>query len=215
MIRACNPTVNEFFFADDIVLVEGDTEQSVLTNVKNMDDEYINIQIVNCYGKANIPMFQKILNHFGVNYTVIHDVDSPFSKRKEKWIINAMWSINKKIFNESKIIEGSNNMIIANMPDFEFQYFDYLQRGDKPYNAICELNSIEFMKKAEYEELINIFESIHTRTHVRSIRELDDYKKMLDEFVREVNPKPIEQWTLIVDEALKEAAATLDEYSNN
>ncbi|WP_312369673.1 ATP-dependent nuclease [Lachnoclostridium sp.] len=215
MIRACNPTVNEFFFADDIVLVEGDTEQSVLTNVKNMNDEYINIQIVNCYGKANIPMFQKILNHFGVNYTVIHDVDSPFSKRKEKWIINAMWSINKKIFNESKIIEGSNNMIIANMPDFEFQYFDYLQRGDKPYNAICELNSIEFMKKAEYEELINIFESIHTRTHVRSIRELDDYKKMLDEFVREVNPKPIEQWTLIVDEALKEAAATLDEYSNN
>ncbi len=50
-----------------------------------------------------------------------------------------MWTINEKIFKESKIDEGVDNMIIANMPDFEFQYFKYLQSGDKPYNAICEL----------------------------------------------------------------------------
>lgn len=51
-----------------------------------------------------------------------------------------------------------------------------MQRGDKPYNAICELNSIEFMKKTEFKELINIFESMYTRTHARSIGEFNDYK---------------------------------------
>ncbi|WP_315121294.1 AAA family ATPase [uncultured Clostridium sp.] len=211
MIRACNPTVNEFFFADDIILVEGDTEQSVLTNIKNRNDKYRNIQIVNCYGKANIPMFQKILNHFGVNYTVIHDIDSPFSKRKEKWIKNAMWSINEKIYNESKIKDGNDNMIIANMPDFEFQYFKYLQSGDKPYNAICELNSIEFMKKPEYDELIDIFESIRCRIHNRSIKAADDYKKILEQFIKKESPMPLEKWGIINDEALKETSATLDE----
>lgn len=34
MVRACNPAINEFFFANDIVLVEGETEQSVLTQIK-------------------------------------------------------------------------------------------------------------------------------------------------------------------------------------
>ena len=40
--------------------------------------------ILNCRGKANIPMFEKILNHFGMNYIVMHDLDSPKVKRKRK-----------------------------------------------------------------------------------------------------------------------------------
>lgn len=209
MIRACNPTVNEFFFANDIILVEGDTEQSVLTEIKNNDIKYKDIQIVNCYGKANIPMFQKILNHFGVNYTVIHDVDSPKAKRKDSWINNAMWTINKKIYEESKIEKGSNNMIIANMPDFEFQFFGYLQKGDKPYNAIRELNSEEFKNKQEYKELINIFESIKKRSHERSIRCFEDYKKLLIKYIKKETPEPLEKWSLSCsDKALERVSAT-------
>ncbi|NFH70569.1 endonuclease [Clostridium botulinum] len=211
MVRACNPTVNEFFFADNIILVEGDTEQSVLNEIKSINIKYNNFHIVNCYGKANIPMFMKILNHFGVNYTVIHDIDSPFSKRKENWIKNAMWSINQKIFDESKVNDGKNNMIIANMPDFEFQYFNYLQSGDKPYNAICELRNNEFIKTEKYNELINIFESINLRSHYRSITKLDDYLKLLNNYIESENPEPIEKWNILnQSEAFKETAATHD-----
>lgn len=203
MIRACNPTVNEFFFANDIILVEGDTEQSVLNEIKSRNPQYTTIQIVNCYGKANIPMFEKILNHFNINYTVIHDIDSPYSKRKDKWIKNAMWSINEKIFNESKIEYGRNNMIIANMPDFEFQYFKYLQKGDKPYNALCELNNDEFMAKNEYYELVNIFEYINNRSHIRMIKKVSDYNRILDEYLKLENPTPKEKWQIEGDNIIE------------
>ena len=40
--------LNEFFFASKIILVEGDTEQVALTQVKSEDTT-----ILNCRGKAN------------------------------------------------------------------------------------------------------------------------------------------------------------------
>lgn len=136
MIRNCHPTINEFFFANKVILVEGDTEQAALMQVKREDTT-----ILNCRGKANIPMFEKILNHFGMSYIAMHDLDSPKVRRKGNWIKNPMWTINEKIYSESK--KGENNKVIVNIPDFEGQFFGYLQSGDKPYNAICELKKEE------------------------------------------------------------------------
>ena len=67
MIRNCHPTINEFFFANKVILVEGDTEQVTFSQVKEE-----RVTIINCRGKANIPMFEKILNHFGVEYIAVH-----------------------------------------------------------------------------------------------------------------------------------------------
>lgn len=119
MIRNCHPTINEFFFANKVILVEGDTEQAVFTQVKKED-----VTILNCRGKANIPMFEKILNHFGMRYVVVHDLDSPKAKRKDIFIKNPMWTINEKIIEEAR--RGKNNKIIVNVPDFEGQFFGYL-----------------------------------------------------------------------------------------
>ncbi|WP_338417157.1 TOPRIM nucleotidyl transferase/hydrolase domain-containing protein [Clostridium botulinum] len=171
--------------------------------------------MVNCYGKANIPMFMKILNHFGVNYTAIHDIDAPYARRKEKKVKNAMWTINEKIFKESRIEDEIDNMIIANMPDFEFQYFKYLQNGDKPYNAICELRNAEFIKTDRYTELVNILESIISRKHKRSIKSISDYYILLCKYIEKEIPEPKELWALKEAEeayvAYKEASATEDE----
>lgn len=196
MIRACNPSVNEFFFADKVVLVEGDTEQTVLNMIKSEKTQHSSISVVNCHGKANIPMFQKILNHFGINYIVIHDIDSPRSKRDGKWIKNAMWSMNQKIFNESGISEGKNNTVIANMPDFEFQYFTKLQKGDKPFNAICKLNDSEFRETEQYLELNSIFELVESQAHPRSITTVEQYALIMSEYVTKESPMPKEQWML-------------------
>lgn len=196
MIRACNPSVNEFFFANSVVLVEGDTEQTVLNMIKSKKPQHSAISVVNCHGKANIPMFQKILNHFGVNYIVIHDIDSPRSKREGEWIKNAMWSINHKIFKESGIMEGKGNTVIANMPDFEFQYFTKLQKGDKPFKAICKLNDIEFRNTKQYLELMNIFELVESKSHPRSITEDEQYELIMNEYVTREHPVPEEQWMM-------------------
>lgn len=147
MIRNCHPTVNEFFFANKVILIEGDTEQAALMQVKKED-----VSVLNCRGKANIPMFEKILNHFGMSYIAMHDLDTPKVKRKDSWIKNPMWSINEKIYLEAQ--KGKNNKVIVNIPDFEGQFFGYLQKGDKPYNAICEL------QKSENEEVLEELKSI-------------------------------------------------------
>lgn len=169
MIRNCHPTVNEFFFANKVILVEGDTEQAVFNKVKQEDTT-----ILNCRGKANIPMFEKILNHFGMSYIVIHDLDSPKVNRKGTWVKNPMWSINEKIFLES--INGKNNQVIVNVPDFEGQFFGYLQSGDKPYNAICELKKNE--NKTLCEELEKIIKGGLEESFERMIWEVSEYKEL-------------------------------------
>ncbi len=171
MIRACNPSVNEFFFSDNVILVEGETEQAIFNTLNHNNSR---TTIVNCYGKANIPMFQKILNHFNIKYIVIHDLDSPKCKRRDSLINNPMWSINKKILEESKQREG--NKVIVNIPDFEGQYFGYLQKGDKPYNAIKEIRAPEFIASPKYNELVNIANGENIDTIARIVSNENDYK---------------------------------------
>lgn len=176
MIRACHPTINEFFFSDNIILVEGDTEQAVLNTLKKSYTKNKDIHIVNCMGKANIPLFQKILNHFGVNYTVFHDSDYPKCMRNGKLQKNSMWTLNEKIFSAAKSNPELKNQIIVNIPDFEGQYFGYLQKGDKPYKAILELSNKSFRASNQYIELIRLFDYIKEENHPRKIKEKKDYR---------------------------------------
>lgn len=185
MIRNCHPTINEFFFASKIILVEGDTEQVALTQVKSEDTT-----ILNCRGKANIPMFEKILNHFGMSYIVIHDLDAPKIMKKGKWTKNPMWTINEKIFLESE--RGKNNQIIVSIPDFEGQFFGYLQSGDKPYNAVCELKKVE--NKVVCEELKMIAGGEVEETFDRRIWEVSEYKKLGIKYCENNGLKMEEKW---------------------
>ena len=185
MIRNCHPTINEFFFANKVILVEGDTEQAAFTQVKRED-----VTVLNCRGKANIPMFEKILNHFGMGYIAIHDMDSPKAKKKDKFIKNSMWTINGKIIDEAK--KGKNNKVIVNIPDFEGQFFGYLQSGDKPYNAICELKKPE--KKNVCEELEKIANGDTDEVYDREIKDVEDYKKLGIDYCKKNNIAMEDKW---------------------
>lgn len=191
MIRACHPTVNEFFFSNRILLVEGDTEQAVFNYLKKSGSD---LHVLNCFGKANIPMFQKILNHFGVNYSAVHDIDSPKSKRKDKWITNAMWTMNSKIYNESRNQKQGENIVIANMPDFEGQFFGYLQKGDKPYNAILELQDSEYQKTDEYKLLLKIANGNMENLDI-IVDNVKVYEERVKQFIKGID-SPGEKWSL-------------------
>ena len=169
MIRNCHPTINEFFFANKVILVEGDTEQVTFSQVKEE-----RVTIINCRGKANIPMFEKILNHFGVEYIAVHDLDTPKSKRDGKFIKNSMWTINEKIIEEAN--KGLNGKVIVNIPDFERQFFGYLQSGDKPYNAILELQKEE--RRNVRDELEKIANGSLSEKDEREITNVSEYKKV-------------------------------------
>ncbi|MDQ0187853.1 ATP-dependent endonuclease [Cytobacillus kochii] len=66
--------VNEFFFADRIIIVEGDTEYIAFKHLAKINNE--NVHIIRARGKATICTLMKILNQFNSNYDVLHDVDN-------------------------------------------------------------------------------------------------------------------------------------------
>lgn len=185
MIRNCHPTINEFFFANKVILVEGDTEQVTFSQVKEE-----RVTIINCRGKANIPMFEKILNHFGVEYIAVHDLDTPKSKRDGKFIKNSMWTINEKIIEEAN--KGLNGKVIVNIPDFERQFFGYLQSGDKPYNAILDLQKEE--RRNVRDELEKIANGSLSEKYEREITNVSDYKKLGIDYCNENDVPMTEIW---------------------
>jgi predicted ATP-dependent endonuclease of OLD family len=99
MINKFNPYANEAFFSDRVVLVEGDTEQTVIRSLlEKWAGQYDGeLHVLNCGTKNNIPLFQKILRHFSIEYEVIHDLDARLNKSGGT---NSAWTINHSIWDE-------------------------------------------------------------------------------------------------------------------
>ncbi len=198
MIRSCHPTVSEFFFADPVFLVEGETEQAVLNHAlaNTPAPDGIWCHVVNCMGKANLPLFARILNHFGMPYTIVHDADAPMSRRKDVWVKNGMWTINKRIVDV--VSERKKGLptcgLVAHIPDFEGFYFGEELSADKPYHAIVMLSSPEFQKSGKYALLMDFADSVLQCKHPGCYA---DYKGLTDHFKAwrdEEKPSPTEAW---------------------
>jgi putative ATP-dependent endonuclease of the OLD family len=127
MVRRCHPVVNEFFFYDNIVLVEGPTEHIVVKHVAEKNG--LDIHVIDCLGKANIPLFAKILNQFKVPYLVIHDSDTPKVKRKSKMVSGAMWTMNQNI--RDVVSQSNGGAIFTQFPHFEGEFLGEDLNGGK------------------------------------------------------------------------------------
>ncbi len=175
MIRACNPVVNEFFFYDDIVLVEGATEQIALLRVAQ--DLGRDVHVINALGKANLPMFARILNHFQVPYTVIHDADTRFARTARGYQRNAMWTMNACI----RVAVGAAGLgrIHTQFPHFEGEYFDEAIKSgkvDRVLRALEDRESEEFRRVASaYLRIIEGDPQGETTTQPAFDRKLDAY----------------------------------------
>lgn len=70
---------SELFLADVAVLVEGRTEKLALPHVfraRGIDVDRAGISIVECGGKANLPVFVRLCRATGVPFVVVHDRDA-------------------------------------------------------------------------------------------------------------------------------------------
>lgn len=69
---------SELFFADRVMLVEGQTEKLIynyLFNLKGINPNQLNYSIIETAGKGGIPKFMEILEHFTIPYCVVYDSD--------------------------------------------------------------------------------------------------------------------------------------------
>ena len=149
MLNRCCPTVNEFFFYENSILVEGDTEYLAYQHIiekSGLEGRYC---VINCRGKANIPTFIKIFNQFSANAIAVHDLDT---KLRKDGHANAMWTINLNIRTLADATEGRVQTVVHN-PDFEGFYLNESPVKDKPYNLFTHLTAPDFETNDKYREL--------------------------------------------------------------
>lgn len=203
MIRACHPTVSEFFFADEVWLVEGETEHAVFTHLlqKCSLPSARGVHIVNCMGKANLVLFARILNQFGSSYTIIHDADAPQIQRNGTWQRSGMWTMNGKIQETlaAAPVDSAKRKVIVHVPDFEGYYFGYQLTVDKPYQAVHILGTAEFTAEAKYKALRDSVAEILNSTHASICGNTEQIATKVTGWVESAKPTPTEAWTLAVE----------------
>lgn len=161
MLNRCCPTVNEFFFYEKSLLVEGDTEALVyqsLVQREGLEGQYC---VVNCRGKAMIPMFIKIFDQFAAPAVAIHDLDAPLNKVGKT---NAMWTMNYRIREAADATDGRVQTLVHD-PGFEVYYLGEVQSSDKPYAMLQHLRSDGFEDEERYGELRQSLGRIEDGTH--------------------------------------------------
>jgi len=146
MLNSFDPHVCEAFFNDKVILVEGDTEAVVFRELINkmISVEKLHIMdaplIVNCGSKINMPSFQKVLNHFDIQYYVIHDLDNTYNDNGNK---NAAWTLNYTIYDEIKKVKDklkADRFIMER--EFESAHdYDYDKNLGKPLSAYHLVNN--------------------------------------------------------------------------
>lgn len=154
-----NPYVNEVFFAERVILVEGDTEIIALKLIgeklideKLMDaDLYYRTSIVNCGGKGTMYVVQNVLNNFNVKYTVIHDYDiaeeNSKGERRSSTTLQGAMTLNHKI---EKLAEIRGNSKFVFQYTFEEELPPEYEKGSsKSFAAYEFLNNIDVKKIPE------------------------------------------------------------------
>ena len=102
MINRFNPHVCEAFYADKVILVEGDTEAIVYRALLKKYYPEEEAFVLNTGSKNNIPFFQEILTAFHIEYYAIHDIDTEYNSNEKR---NSAWILNQKIWD---LVEEAN-----------------------------------------------------------------------------------------------------------
>jgi len=71
-----NPYICEAFYADEVILVEGPTEEIILRAYLQEFPQQKFYFILNCGTVNNMPFYQKVLSKFAIPYSVICDTDT-------------------------------------------------------------------------------------------------------------------------------------------
>ena len=144
MINRFNSNICEAFYADFVLLVEGDTEAIVFRDLLERFFPTKEIYVLNTWSKNNIPFFQEILTHFNIKYIVIHDTDT--QDKQSAWTLNSkIWQhielSNWKDWNFARRYVFRNNFEIAHDYDKDRKISD-----GKPlaaFNFSQEIQSID------------------------------------------------------------------------
>lgn len=136
---------NELFFAEKIMIVEGNTEEKTLPYLfllKGCDINKESISIVNAKSVTNIKFFVKIIRSFGIPFVVLMDSHSNKPDYQSYYV-----PLNSEILS----VVGDKNLVFIIDPEFEAA-FNLPTTGDKVRNAVEKVKSMNF---ADIPKIVN------------------------------------------------------------
>lgn len=131
--------VSEMFFGGHVVIVEGDTEFAAFHEAMRLNEATYPVDkrplIVRARGKATIAILIKMLAHFKIEFSVLHDIDSPKTKDGDR--ASPAYSINKLIADSVSTARAASIPVIyrCSCPNFEQHHGMKLPKKDKPFES--------------------------------------------------------------------------------
>lgn len=136
MINRFNPHICEAFYADNVILVEGDTEAIVYRDLLHRFFPQKEVFVLNTGSKNNFPFFQEILTKFHIKHCAIHDVDTELLENGRR---NSAWVLNERIWGnvvEANCVEQGLARRYVHNANFENAHkYNLLSGKDKPLQA--------------------------------------------------------------------------------
>lgn len=149
MINRFNPHICEAFYADIVLVVEGDTETIVYRDLLKRLYPNEDVFVLNTGSKNNIPFFQEILTKFRIPHFVIHDSDT---KKSSNGNNNPAWTLNNVIWSkieEANSVEDGLARRYVHIENFEKAHDIELSGGkDKPLKAYQFVQTINIESDA-------------------------------------------------------------------
>jgi hypothetical protein len=125
MLNSFDAGVAEMFFGGYPILVEGDTEYAAFEEVMENDPRAFPLVsrpiIVRARGKWTLTLLIRMLSHFQVSFSVLHDSDVPFTSLGRS---NPAWSANTAIGQEIEAARGGGVRVVhrVSIPTIELAH---------------------------------------------------------------------------------------------
>ena len=156
ILNIFNQAFAEIFFASRVVLLEEESAVVAFQRAADLTGIFErhphvrhDVTLINAHGKGNIPLCQRILNHFQIPYMVIHDEDRGNNEPSGE-------PLNTTIADLLPLGHTENCRHMVSPTDLE-TLLGYSTRKDKVYKAICKVETLNASNSlpAEFVRLLN------------------------------------------------------------
>jgi len=149
-----NPDRGELFFAEKVVLVEGQTDKIVISFLGKLLNVFkYDYSIIECGSKSTIPQFIMLLNLFKIPYVVIYDKDNHKWRTKEE-----IFNSNQKNKQIRSLVKDSLGFCIEFENDIEEELYNRSNERNayknKPFNALRYISNENYIVPERLEKKI-------------------------------------------------------------
>ena len=147
-----NPDRGELFFAEKVILVEGQTDKVILPALADKLGVFKHsYTVIDCGSKQNIPLYIKLMNKFKIPYVSVYDKDH--QENKSEQAIGAADSATKAILDE---INNELGLSVELVNDIEQELGYDCGKLGKPFQALKYIKSSEFHISESFAEKIRV-----------------------------------------------------------